>query len=560
MFPYQKLDTDSTLRLIQVLPDLGDDEILCEIQTVDMKASPNFEYHALSYVWGEATPTTPIFLQDGKTKKRYLQSVRKNLWQFLHQIKRQVKQSLAACGSPATKTALLLIWTDALCLNQGDKQEKEQQIPRMDTIYSQAKTVLVWLGIDNGLPRELQRLYDCGDDVGFYDALGIHNLDATDKDSNCELAKHPYWRRIWIVQEFVLASELRIMAGDIAMDFSRLERQLMLNDGVRHSRRALLAMGWNWIGETIDLRAAEKHRKRWPLWKIIRCFWGYNRSEIADGVYGILGLVGNNSDGTSPKESIRVDYKMRTVDIFFDTIFEMCAPPNEYLALLPELHVTLRDKYGNGPLHTHSAFEKYLTGKSTSNRQKRLATTASRVNDAMRILHTHPSMRPQGTKDDPSSFPFIASHIFGEPTPSHLLKNPTVQSDVDKITLDQHAAIIGFLLAGDPHLTVEEVLRNDPWPNEAHPVKGPSQWRCAVHRVPQGNPTETRVWRDQCYLWSDTDLVAFKFCGEHDGSCDARGLTFEILEIGFSIQIEVKESAPSGWKTVGLSLRLFNTV
>lgn len=448
-------------------------------------------------------------------------------------MKRQTKQSLAKFQLPPTNTAPLLIWTDALCLNQDDKEEKSQQIPRSDTIYSQAKTVLAWLGSDEGPRRELRRLRDCGDDVGFYDALGIRSLDATNKDSNCYLAKHLYWKRTWMVQEIVLARKVLIVAGDITMDFSRLKRQLMLNDGIRQSSQIPFTIGWNWMGEIIDLRAAETDNKRWPLWRIIRCFWGHNKTNIADGVYGALGLVGNHSDGTSPKENIAVSYEKNVVDIFFDTIFETRAPPNEYLALLPELHVTLRDKYGNGPLHTHLPFEKYLGGKSTSDRHKKLAATASKVNDAMRLLHTHPSMRPQGIKDITSSFPLIASQIFGKPTEYHLLKNPTVQPDADKVTLDQHAAIIGFLLAGDPHLTVEEVVRNDSWPNEAHPVKGPSPWRCAVHKAPQSSLTETRIWRDQCYLWSDTDLVAFKFCGQHDGSCDARGLTFEILEIGF---------------------------
>lgn len=504
-----------------------------------MEAAPDFEYHALSYVWGDETTTRKILLQDINTNQRYLQPLHENLWQLLHQIR---EQSLAEYDARPIKTSPLLIWTDALCLNQEDDEEKAQQIPRMGTIYSQAKVVLVWLGADEYLQGELKRLRDCGENVGFYEALGIPVLDATHNNSSCILAKNSYWRRTWIVQEIVLARRPRIMAGDILMEFSRLERQLMLNDASRSLYRAPSTVGWNWLEQIIDLRAAERNGKRMPLWQIVKCLWLNKKSRSIDGIYGLLGLVGDHSDGTSPKEHISVDYRKSTVDVFFDTIFETRAPLNEYPTLLQELNFILREDYDNRPLDTHSPLEKYLEGNSISDRHKKLATTASRVNYATRMLHMDPIPRCQSTRDDPSSFFFKASHIF---------ENPLIQPDVDKFTLSHHAAVLGFLL---------DFVRDDPGRDKNHRVEGPSQWRCAVHRSQQPYPIPGYIggWGAHFYFSSSTDLVAL--CGEHCDSCDVSELVFEIPEIGFYIRIDVGESDSSVWKDGRLSISLFDPV
>lgn len=533
MSPYRKLDTATTIRLIQVLPDLIDDKIVCEIRTVDMKASPGFKYHALSYVWGDGTPTKEIFLQDIETHQRYLQPLHENLWKFLHQI---WKQGFAEYEARPIKTHPLLIWTDALCINQKDVQEKAQQIPRMGTIYSQAMEVLVWLGMEPELQDELKSLRDCGDNVGFYEALNISRLDASRDTSLCHLAKHSYWRRIWVVQEIVLARQPLLMAGDITLEYSTLEKQLMLNDRTRASYQASSIIAWNWLGQIIDLRDAEKHGKRMPLWRIVQYLWENQKSRPADGIYGILGLVGNHSDGKSPKKHIVVDYDKSVVDIFFDTIFETLPPMNEYPTLLKDLDFILGDNCDNRPLDTHLPLEKYLRGDKTSDRHKKVATTASRVNDATRMLPMERAPRRERNEDGRSSFSYEAFHIF---------ENPSGQPNVNKFTRSHHAAAVGFLL---------DLFSDDSWPER---VKGPSPWRCAVHRAKQHDQTQENIgtWEAHFYFSSSTDLVAV--CGERCASCDVSELVFEIPEVGFCLQIKVRESDSAVWKGGILEIGFF---
>lgn len=47
-----------------------------------------------------------------------------------------------------------------ICINQRDLQEREQQVGMVDTIYSNAKSVLVWLG-----PDEKDEAQECFDSI-----------------------------------------------------------------------------------------------------------------------------------------------------------------------------------------------------------------------------------------------------------------------------------------------------------------------------------------------------------------------------------------------------------
>jgi len=47
------------------------------------------------------------------------------------------------------KLGKFTIWIDAICINQKDKIEKEQQIPLMGDVYSRAEKAYMWLGEGN---------------------------------------------------------------------------------------------------------------------------------------------------------------------------------------------------------------------------------------------------------------------------------------------------------------------------------------------------------------------------------------------------------------------------
>jgi hypothetical protein len=91
-------------------------------------------FNALSYVWGDPNATIPILVNQSVV------IVPQSLAISLHSL-RQISKSHTILGQGP-----LMIWADAVCLNQQDLQERSQQVQMMGEIYSKARKVLIWLG------------------------------------------------------------------------------------------------------------------------------------------------------------------------------------------------------------------------------------------------------------------------------------------------------------------------------------------------------------------------------------------------------------------------------
>ncbi|KAH8725257.1 heterokaryon incompatibility protein-domain-containing protein, partial [Phaeosphaeriaceae sp. PMI808] len=83
-------------------------------------------YCALSYTWGKPTEQRWIRL-NGKPFH-----VWPNLFSALKAIRRSDTE--------------LLIWIDAVCINQLDESEKKHQLSLMGNVYKSAEQVLAWVG------------------------------------------------------------------------------------------------------------------------------------------------------------------------------------------------------------------------------------------------------------------------------------------------------------------------------------------------------------------------------------------------------------------------------
>lgn len=124
------------IRLLELLPGHFSDAIRIKIRTISLLNAPSEDtasssrYEAVSYVWGSTKNLVKITLVDEGTD--YLLGITQNLAGALPYLRDEKKSRT--------------LWIDAICINQTDLAERSEQVMRMDTIFSWADRVVVWLG------------------------------------------------------------------------------------------------------------------------------------------------------------------------------------------------------------------------------------------------------------------------------------------------------------------------------------------------------------------------------------------------------------------------------
>lgn len=301
--PYSTIPLeDGCIRLLRILPPIGNETIIaCELITAKIHTST---YKALSYVWGSPTDCNTIVLND------CLWQVTQNLFRFLE------KASTTFAGQN--------IWIDALCINQSDVEERNQQVRMMGDIYTQATEVLVWLdeAVDDieilqGLPTLHQRqgMPSEPSQQSLNAAIQWHRVMSSGraKEILSMIASHAYWRRMWIVQEFSLAEHISFVFQRGVISLSQLNdihRKGLASDALEHREFGRLS-GLLWFRQEMTRIRGNKSSTKPTVGidDLIHRFGSRACTDLRDRVFALIGMS-NNTAG------FVVDYRMNTCQIF----------------------------------------------------------------------------------------------------------------------------------------------------------------------------------------------------------------------------------------------------
>ena len=142
----------------------------CELFCTTLDSKGTRPYEALSYVWGSKAKPYSIFI-NGRNL-----AVGKNLYAALLHLRDHSIQRT--------------IWIDAICINQGDNEEKGHQVQSMAKIYAKASRVIVWLGKEAaGSDQALEKIRIAAE-------LSKRRLD--DKAGILTLLERSWFQRIWV--------------------------------------------------------------------------------------------------------------------------------------------------------------------------------------------------------------------------------------------------------------------------------------------------------------------------------------------------------------------------
>ncbi|KZM23833.1 uncharacterized protein EKO05_0001071 [Ascochyta rabiei] len=323
-----------SIRVITIRPSIngGFDRISCDFHLLDLDTKllhisttstserGPVQYTALSYTWGEPSAEATINLNGEPFP------VRKNLWAFLSQARSNGLEEY--------------LWIDALCINQTVNEERSHQVAIMGRIYSSASRVIVWLGVYSGLAAE-GLLWTTA--AYLADDLTLDTLPGYEKQLE-ELFELPYWTRIWIVQEYVLAKSIDIWLGYLKRDgkmFGWLFKRLRIKSEAWWSNRRSFSINYpelepfyrlrHFPGMSIIIRRESEHN--FSLSKdpegnylysaqrlaMIICELGPNMrcTDPRDRVYALLPLLSREA---SEMLSITPDYSKTTAEVYASVV------------------------------------------------------------------------------------------------------------------------------------------------------------------------------------------------------------------------------------------------
>ena len=310
------------IRLLSILPSSAGRETEYSLETHILHDRKIPHYYAVSYEWGAEQPGHDIVI-DGKPLR-----IRSNL-----------KECLQRFGG-SDKQFERPLWIDAICIDQEDISEKNVQVKIMGEIFSAAKLVLVWLGMQDGpggsLTEAASTLQDWQRSQD-YRELTVKSGHGSSPHHhphprllslaepygqmwNCLklLTERSYWRRLWVIQELVKAQDLLLMWGDEEMQWSVLATAFSTlhhtsgDTAISASRWTLWSNVEGSIAYQIWLQKQDQVHSR-TLLENMEKYQSSNCTKAQDKAYALTGISNDAS-------LLQVDYDKSLPDVFADLV------------------------------------------------------------------------------------------------------------------------------------------------------------------------------------------------------------------------------------------------
>lgn len=324
--PYLPLVSPRWIRLLYLLPGSFDSEIQGFLIQVCLDS--NVKYEALSYVWGDPTKTIPITLADEPFPVTVT----------LEAALRHLRDGEAA----------RILWIDALCINQADIPERNQQVANMGTIYEKAANVVVWLGPDaeeydlwSGSRERTEKAFNYAgvmtrldqmvsedptlqiNDIAWHD--GFPDADNGTR-AFMNLMCRRWFTRLWVVQEVGLAKgNIVVYCGTeyIPWEWLRITASnMLLNKGLYpplvQAYCSATKLGNIAVMSTFPVFREESINVGGNLARLLaRLLYTtagtFNQSDCRDRLYALLGFI---KDHAPTHPALQVDYALSPSSVF----------------------------------------------------------------------------------------------------------------------------------------------------------------------------------------------------------------------------------------------------
>ncbi|KAG4265009.1 hypothetical protein FPRO03_00293 [Fusarium proliferatum] len=377
---HSPLEDAKGLRLVQV--EVNDSVLSLTMKTYSASEIP--PYVCLSYVWVDFGPMW--------NRGRDFRETELEVPHFSHAdtVDIAINNKLFPIGANLHAALLGLhkylngrpIWTDAVCINQGDMDEKTVQVARMDEIYSAAEKVFIWLGRKHtertaamsilktwpALPEDPDNA-----DIQFHGkkyASARAFFDATSTGSELiswlsllRIVTESWWSRVWTVQEFILAKEYAFYYNGEEVPASELKKAMDWTYFVASHLSPKMVPHWvTFQPSMFDLKKAGP---KLHLLDVTMLGGTRMAGDPRDKVWAFLGITDQTTLGREP---LKPNYSNRNMgDFYLDIAQRLVSGDAGLLVLSLVNHPLPREAYkftskkpiGNKLLDRHKAKKRF---------------------------------------------------------------------------------------------------------------------------------------------------------------------------------------------------------
>lgn len=354
---YKELERDiQEIRLLVLESGSFEDPVSCILKHISLHDShQHVPYEALSYCWGNSSDRTTILVRhqprDLEDPEVLVQEVT---------VTRNVHSALKHLRSRVRGTNRFL-WIDAICVNQENLPERAFQVSIMSNIYSEASSVVIWLGegdpslqLAMNVIREVYKLQTracenmmrCVCPGGTHLTLGefgseqaamdrIYKLCAAEAQEHIRsrfgslyelmavLFGHPWFRRVWVLQEVLLSREAFLSCGYGNIPWKVLTRvnsslsNLKEGYGGGH-REPLVRMPSIWGRLSTSSKEISPYQGSPGILDIILQGLELNATDPRDKIFALLGFGDETRSIYKLPSGVRPDYEKPIREVFAD--------------------------------------------------------------------------------------------------------------------------------------------------------------------------------------------------------------------------------------------------
>lgn len=273
--------SDGSIRLLRLHAAPGPTwPIRCSLFHTTLEEAP--PYASLSYSWGERIGSQQILIDSEHI------FVTPNLKHALRTLR------------PKPGEDDLLLWVDAVSINQEDIPERNAQTANMRAIYQHAASVIVFLGLENNDSRgAMQLARDLNACISRQQIRDLVNNQRSKGDLKAmvTLFRRQYWWRVWVIQEVSSAKSVMVYCGADSMSWRDLDKVCDQLKQVPDELQAILYKHPSFIRTLtyggprgLQLSRFSPHISAPPLLELLISHRSKNSTDPKDKVYALVGI------------------------------------------------------------------------------------------------------------------------------------------------------------------------------------------------------------------------------------------------------------------------------